>query len=82
MATTKIWIRNADVVVTMDGGRSEPTNADILVEGGRSAVAGVGAGGPDDPAGCEVIDAAGWLATPAPVNTRRLPCQTLTRLAS
>ena len=62
----------------MDGGRSEPANADILVEGGRSAVAGVGAGGPDDPAGC----AAGWLATPAPVNTRRLPCQTLTRLAS
>ena len=82
MVEAKTWVRNADVIVTMDGGRSEPANADVLVEGGRSAVAGVGAGGPDDPAGCEVIDAAGCVATPAPVNTRRLPCQTLTRLAS
>ena len=77
MAETKTWVRNADVVVTMDGDRSEPANADILIEGGR--IASVGAGGPDDPAGWEVIDAAGCVVTPALVNTHHHLYQTLTR---
>ena len=77
MAGTKTWVRNADVVVTMDGDRSEPANADILVEGGR--IASVGAGHPDDPAGWEVIDAAGCVVTPALVNTHHHLYQTLTR---
>ena len=77
MAETKTWVRNADVVVTMDGDRSEPANADILVEDGR--IASVGAGGPDDPAGWEVVDAAGCVVTPALVNTHHHLYQTLTR---
>ena len=77
MANAKIWVRNADVVVTMDGERREPANADILIEGGR--IASVGAGGPEDPAGWEVIDAAGCVVTPALVNTHHHLYQTLTR---
>ena len=37
MAGDKCWIRNADVVVTMDAERSELAGADILVEDGRIA---------------------------------------------
>ena len=77
MADTKIWVRNADVVVTMDQERREPAHADILVEGGR--IRSVGAGGPEDPSGWEVIDAAGCVVTPALVNTHHHLYQTLTR---
>ena len=73
----KFWIRNADVVATMDRERSEPAHADILIEGG--CIRSVGAGGPDDPAGWEVIDAAGCVVTPALVNTHHHLYQTLTR---
>ena len=77
MADTKIWVRNADVVVTMDTDRSEPANAHVLVEDGR--IASVGSAGPEDPSGWEVIDAAGCVVTPALVNTHHHLYQTLTR---
>ena len=77
MSGRKFWVRNADVVVTMDGECSEPAHADILVEGGR--IRSVGSGGPDDPAGWEIIDAAGCVVTPALVNTHHHLYQTLTR---
>ena len=77
MADAKIWVRNADVVVTMDGDRSEPANAHVLVEDGR--IASVGSAGPEDPSGWEVIDAAGCVVTPALVNTHHHLYQTLTR---
>ena len=77
MTDPKIWVRNADVVVTMDGDRSEPANAHVLVEDGK--IASVGSAGPDDPAGWEVIDAAGCVVTPALVNTHHHLYQTLTR---
>ena len=77
MAETKTWVRNADVVVTMDGDRSEPANAHVLVEDGK--IASVGSAGPEDPSGWEVIDAAGCVVTPALVNTHHHLYQTLTR---
>ena len=77
MTAGKLWIRNADAVVTMDAERSEPAGVDVLVEDGR--IASVGAGGPADPAGWEVIDAGGCVATPALVNTHHHLYQTLTR---
>ncbi len=77
MGDAKIWVRNADVVVTMDGERSEPANAHVLVQGGK--IASVGSAGPEDPSGWEVIDAAGCVVTPALVNTHHHLYQTLTR---
>ncbi len=77
MTERKLWIRNADVVVTMDGDRSEPAHAHVLVEDG--GILSVGADSPDDPSGWEIIDAAGCVVTPALVNTHHHLYQTLTR---
>jgi len=77
LAGEKRWIRNADVVVTMDSDRRELAGADILAVAGR--IESVGAGGPEDPAGWEVIEAGGCVVTPALVNTHHHLFQTLTR---
>ena len=77
MASQKRWIRNADIVVTMDAERNELASADVLVEDGQ--IRSVGAGGPEDPEGWEVIDAGGCVVTPALVNTHHHLFQTLTR---
>ena len=77
MTAGKLWIRNAEAVVTMDAERKELEGADILVEDGR--ITAVGGGGPGDPAGWEIIDAGGCVATPALVNTHHHLYQTLTR---
>lgn len=69
-----VLIRNADVVVTMDGERRELAGADILVENGviRSVGGSVGAAE-------TVIDASGCVVTPGLVNTHHHLFQTLTR---
>ena len=76
MAGHRHWIRNADVVVTMDAARRELAGANIVaVEG---PIASVGAGGPEDRAGWEVIDTAGCVVT-AFGNAHQHLFQTLTR---
>ncbi len=70
-----ILIRNADVVVTMDGARRELADASILIEDGAIAALGPGLSAP----GAEVIDATGCLVTPGLVNTHHHLYQTLTR---
>lgn len=68
-------IRNADVIVTMDGTRRELAGASILIRDGVIAAIGPGLSAP----GAEVIDAAGCVVTPGLVNTHHHLYQTLTR---
>lgn len=70
-----ILIRNADVVVTMDGARRELHGASVLVEGGV-----IRAVGDVDAPGAEIIDAAGCVVTPGLVNTHHHLYQSLTRV--
>ncbi len=70
-----ILIKGAEVVVTMDGARSERSGCDIRVEGG--VITAVGPGLPVD--GAEVIAAQGCVVTPGLVNTHHHLYQTLTR---
>ena len=72
----KTLIRNADVVVTMDGARRELAGASVLVEGGAIAAVGPGLVAPE---GAEVIEAAGCVVTPGLVNTHHHLYQSLTR---
>ncbi|MCA0204069.1 MAG: 8-oxoguanine deaminase [Proteobacteria bacterium] len=71
----KTLIRNADVVVTMDGARRELAGASVLVEDGAIAALGPGLIAP----GAEVIDASGCVVTPGLVNTHHHLYQSLTR---
>ena len=71
----KTLIRNADVVVTMDGARRELAGASVLVEDGAIAALGPGLTAP----GAEVIDASGCVVTPGLVNTHHHLYQSLTR---
>lgn len=70
-----ILIRNADVVVTMDAGRQELANADLLIRDGVIAAVGPRL----DAADAEVINAGGCVVTPGFVNTHHHLYQTLTR---
>lgn len=72
---SEILIRNADVLVTMDATRSEPSGADVLVRDGVIAAIGPGLAAP----GAEVIEARGCVVTPGLVNTHHHLYQTLTR---
>lgn len=69
-------IRNARVIVTMDGARSEPEGSSILIENGA-----ITAIGPDlaAPSGAELIEAAGLIVTPGLINTHHHLYQSLTR---
>ncbi len=71
---SEILIRNADVVVTMDGARSEISRGDVLVRGGVIAAVGQGL----ERKG-RVVEAAGCVVTPGLVNTHHHLYQTLTR---
>ena len=72
---TKLLIRRASVVVTMDEARREIADGDVLVEDGR--IVAVGTDLPRD--GAEVIEAGGCVVTPGLVNTHHHLFQTLTR---
>ena len=74
---TRILIRNADTVVTMDATRRELTGASVLVEDG--IITAVGTLDPARTAGAAVIDATGCIVTPGLVNTHHHLYQTLTR---
>ncbi|WP_417586990.1 8-oxoguanine deaminase [Pararhodobacter oceanensis] len=72
-------IRNADVIVTMDGARRELAGASLLIKNGE--ITALGADLPADAAARadEVIDASGCVVTPGLVNTHHHLYQTLTR---
>ena len=72
---TDTLIRNADVVVTMNGARSELRNADVYLRDGVILAVGAGLA----PAEAEVIDATGCVVAPGLVNTHHHLYQTLTR---
>lgn len=67
-------IRNADMVVTMDGARRKLAGADVLMQNGVIAAVGQRL-----TSTAEVVDAAGCLVTPGLVNTHHHLYQTLTR---
>lgn len=71
-----ILIQRAEVVVTMDAGRSERRGCDIRIEGG--VITAIGADLPVD--GAEIINAADCVVTPGLVNTHHHLYQTLTRV--
>ncbi len=71
---TRTLIRNADVVVTMDGARRELAGADILIGGGE--ILAVGA---TEQLADQIIDARGCVITPGLINTHHHLFQTLTR---
>lgn len=68
-------IRNADIIVTMDGARRELAGASVLIDGGVIVAVGHGLRAE----GAEVIDATGCVVTPGLVNTHHHLYQTLTR---
>jgi cytosine/adenosine deaminase-related metal-dependent hydrolase len=72
---SRLILRNATRVVTMDDDRRELADADVLVEDG--AIRAVGPALPA--AGAEVLDASGCVVTPGLVNTHHHLYQTLTR---
>ena len=71
----KTLIRNADVIVTMDGTRRELQGASVLVEDGAITALGVDLHADD----AEIIDAIGCVVTPGLVNTHHHMYQSLTR---
>ena len=71
---SEILIRNAQMVVTMDGARREVPGADVLVRGGVIAAVGSNLSTTG-----RVIEAAGCVVTPGLVNTHHHLYQTLTR---
>ncbi len=70
-----ILIKNADVLVTMDGARRELRGADLLMRDGVIAAIGRGLDAP----GAEPLNAQGCVVTPGLVNTHHHLFQTLTR---
>lgn len=71
---TNVLIKNARMILTMDGRRSELSHANILIQGNKIA----GVGDVDDP-NAQVIDGKNCLVTPGLVNTHHHLYQTMTR---
>ncbi|MES2436109.1 MAG: 8-oxoguanine deaminase [Pseudomonadota bacterium] len=71
---SEILIKNADVVVTMDGARREIAGGDVLLRGGVIAAVGQGLATTG-----VVVEARGCVVTPGLVNTHHHLYQTLTR---
>jgi len=72
---TRILIRNADLILTMDRDRRELPQSDLLIVDGVIAEVGPGLSAP----GAEVHDARGCVLTPGLVNAHHHLYQTLTR---
>jgi len=70
----KLLVKNADVLVTMDGERRELKGGSLLVEDG--VIASVG----PEVAADEILDASGCVVTPGLVNTHHHLYQSLTRV--
>ncbi|MEM9477119.1 MAG: 8-oxoguanine deaminase [Pseudomonadota bacterium] len=75
MAPSKILIKDAECVLTMDDARRELTHADILCENG--VIKDIGRNLPSDDA--EIVMATGCVVTPGLINTHHHLFQTLTR---
>jgi cytosine/adenosine deaminase-related metal-dependent hydrolase len=71
---SEILIRNADVVVTMNGARQEIARGDVLLRGGVIAAVGQGLATTG-----RVVEARDCVVTPGLVNTHHHLYQTLTR---
>ena len=72
-----LLVRNADVLVTMDGARREIAGGGVLIEDNR--IAAVGASAELPARADEVIDMAGHIVLPGLVNTHHHMYQSLTR---
>ncbi|MEO0937984.1 MAG: 8-oxoguanine deaminase [Pseudomonadota bacterium] len=72
---SRILLRGAQVIVTMDAARRELADADLLIEDG--VVAGLGHG--LDAVDAEVVDVQGCVLTPGLVNTHHHLYQSMTR---
>ena len=70
----KLLVKNADVLVTMDGDRRELKGGNLLIEDG--VIASVGPEAEAD----EILDASGCVVTPGLVNTHHHLYQSLTRV--
>ena len=75
MPLTRVLIRGARRIITMDDAGQDFADADLLIEGGVI----VGIGRNLDPAGAEIVHAADCVVTPGLVNTHHHLYQTLTR---
>lgn len=72
---SRLLIRGAETVVTMDAGRREIRGGDILVENGVIRAVGTNL----EAKGAETVSASGCVITPGLVNTHHHLFQTLTR---
>jgi len=72
-----LLVRNADVLVTMDGSRREIRGGGLFAEGGR--IAQVGAAAELPPIADTVLDLSGHAVVPGLVNTHHHMFQSLTR---
>ncbi|WP_321816462.1 MULTISPECIES: 8-oxoguanine deaminase [unclassified Paraburkholderia] len=75
--TRTLLIKNADMLVTMDGERREIRGGGLYIEGNRIVAVGPTAELPQS--ADEVIDATGHIVTPGLVNTHHHMYQSLTR---
>ncbi len=76
--TTRLLVRDCDVVVTMNDAGTEIGSGSILIEDG--VIAWTGAGTPPSAGDLETIDGSGLVAVPGLVNTHHHLYQTLTRV--
>ncbi len=72
-----LLVRNADMLVTMDGARREIRGGGLYAEGNRIVAVGAGADLPDT--ADDVIDLAGHVVIPGLINTHHHMYQSLTR---
>lgn len=72
---TKLLVKNADILVTMNETRQEIAHGDMLIEGGKITAVGSDLRSAD----AEIVDAGGCVVTPGFINTHHHLFQTLTR---